>query len=123
LMMLNTKARLELISCFSFMCFIISSVFRFQSLNAVHVMFYICQAILCLIFIEHLKMFVYVAINILLCAVALIINNMIFQYMIIMHTPMMFLVVYILTGICITMYSIYLFLYELYFLVNGGKKV
>ena len=106
---------------FSMLCFIISCCFRFQSLNIVHVIFFLLHLLLAMVCSAQLKLFGYMLLNAILFGGALVVMNMLYQYMVLIHEPTQLIVIYLCSGICISLYACYVFFYELYLLMKGRK--
>lgn len=118
---LDRKETATLIAMFSMMCFIISCCFRFQQLNQIHIICFILNFILCLVCSFKLSLALYLFVNTIVCGLALIVLNMLYQYMILMHSPTSFFIVYLCAGISVSVYCIYVFVYEVYMMVKGKE--
>lgn len=118
---LDKKGLACLTVSFSMMSFIISCCFRFQSLNIVHVMFFLVHLVFIVFLSFQVKLAGYMLLNAVLFGGALIVMNMLYQYMVLIHEPMQLLVIYLCSGICISLYACYVFFYEIYLLVKGRK--
>lgn len=116
---MDRKSMVATIFLFLYFTFYISCMIRFQPLMMVHIYLFVLFTVIILILHREVKWMITILLNHLLQFAALMVLNLIVNYVLNVRMNLSFLLIYIGSAIAMLMYSTYLLLYEMKWVSKG----